>query len=294
MGGAVQWNDLQFFLAVCEKGTVAGAARWLQVNHSTVLRRIGSLEQALDGALFDRLPAGYSLTPMGSQLHAALAGVAEQIEGAQRRLHPGDASMRGTVRLTTSDTLMRSGVSSALNELRALHPAIAFDVVIGNDLLSLTQREADIALRATLSPPENLVGRRVGTLRTAIYGARSYLDTLEGGQDPERYVWVAADASLRHVASHRWIEQHVRAEQVAFRYNSLGMVHDAVLAGQGVGLLACPLADRCEALVRLGEPLAELESPVWVLTHPDLRGVPRIGIVMNRLAQYFLADPRFR
>src|SRR5688500_8622541 len=86
MPQSLSWDDLQYFLAVRERGSIGAAAKWLGVNHSTVLRRIGSLEGALGQRLFDRLPSGYVLTLEGQALAASLAGIPEQIESVQRRL----------------------------------------------------------------------------------------------------------------------------------------------------------------------------------------------------------------
>jgi len=70
----LSWEDVQVFLAVVHKGSISGAAAALGVNHSTVLRRIGSLEQALGARLFDRLPGGYALTSSGNELAERLSG----------------------------------------------------------------------------------------------------------------------------------------------------------------------------------------------------------------------------
>src|SRR6185436_17266091 len=89
----LDWADLQYFTAVVRSGSIAGAARALRVNHSTVLRRIASLEAALGVRLFDRLPGGYALTTEGNELTEHLAGLAEQVEAAQRHLTGRDAAI---------------------------------------------------------------------------------------------------------------------------------------------------------------------------------------------------------
>ena len=75
----MNWDDLQHFLAVCRQGSISSAAALLKVNHSTVLRRLGSLESALGVTLFDRLPGGYALTSAGNRLAESLCGISEQI-----------------------------------------------------------------------------------------------------------------------------------------------------------------------------------------------------------------------
>ena len=65
---SLDWDDLRYVFAVHANGSVAGAARALRVNHTTVLRRIGAFEARLGITLFDRLPSGYVLTAGGEEL----------------------------------------------------------------------------------------------------------------------------------------------------------------------------------------------------------------------------------
>ena len=123
MESRVQWSDLQFFVAVCESGSIGAAAQALGVNHSTVLRRLGSLEQALDVRLFDRLPGGYALTVQGQELASGIAGVSEQLEAAGRQVTGSDLALRGNIRLTAPDTLMQALLMPRLAAFSALRPA---------------------------------------------------------------------------------------------------------------------------------------------------------------------------
>jgi DNA-binding transcriptional LysR family regulator len=273
---ASNWDDLQFFLAVATQGSISAAARRLGVNHSTVLRRLASLEAHLGSRLFDRLPAGYALTDAGQELAEHLGGVAEQIESAQRRMKSGDLAIRGVVRLTTTDTLLGSMLMPHLVRFGRLHPQVEIQVTVNNSFLNLTQREADVAIRGSNRPPENLVGRRAGRIRTAPYAARSYLKSLGRTHTHEDWRWVGPDDSLAHIEQARWLRRNVPPERVAIRVDSLLGMADAVAAGAGVGMLLCPLGDARRELVRLEEPLPALDTEVWVLTHPDLRRVARV------------------
>src|SRR6266542_1998704 len=127
-----------FFLAVSERGSISAAAEFLNVNHSTVLRRLASLEKRLGARLFDRLPDGYELTAQGEELRNQLRGVSEQIESAQRNLNGRDFGLSGVIRVTTTDTLMHGLLIHYLAEFRALNQAIHIEIVINNAFLSLT------------------------------------------------------------------------------------------------------------------------------------------------------------
>lgn len=128
------WDDLRYFLAVARAGSVAGAAKHLRVNHSTVLRRLGNLEARLGVRLFERLPAGYAMKPVGEFLAERLSSVGANIETAQRQLSGLDSRLSGTIRLTTTDTLMQGLLMPHLGEFRKAHPGIQLQLVVNNTL----------------------------------------------------------------------------------------------------------------------------------------------------------------
>lgn len=294
MSDPVRWDDLQVFLAVAQRGSLGAAARALGVNHSTVLRRLAGLERALAVRLFDRLPAGYALTAAGQALAAQLAGVGAQIEDSQRRIRGGDLALEGPVRLTAPDALGSSLLMPHLATFQTLHPRVQVQLVVDNGFLNLTQREADLAVRGTDAPPDNLIGRRVGRLQVALYAAPAYLQA--HGTDPAaaHHAWVAPDERLAHLASARWIARHIAADRIVFRCDNLPGLVDAVAAGAGLGLLLCHLTDGRQDLVRLQPPLPALESGLWVLTHPALKQVARVRALADYLVARLREDPRLR
>lgn len=292
MARSLEWSDLQFFVAVCERGSIGAAAQALGVNHSTVLRRIANLEATLDVRLFDRLPRGYALTTHGQELAASVTGVQEQLDAAQRRVTGADLALSGVIRLTAPDTLVQGLLLPMLAEFQAMHPALQLEIVGNNQFLNLTQREADVAVRGSNSPPENLVGRRVGNIRTALYASRGYLASLGAGQGEDDWRWVGHDASLAHLQSAKWMQMNVAPARVALRVTSLVAMTEAVIAGFGVGWLLCPLGDPVPELVRLREPPPDLDTQIWVLTHPDLKRVARVRALTDFLYERLSTDPR--
>jgi DNA-binding transcriptional LysR family regulator len=170
-----------------------------------------------------------------------------------------------------------------LAEFRALNPAIQIEIVINNTFLNLTRREADIAVRPSNTVPENLVGRRVGCLRTAIYASKKYVKENGAKKEWAAHVWVAPDDALSHLAQAKWMRDNVPADRIVVRIDSLlGMVA-AVRDGMGVGLLLCILANDESDIVPLAEPIDELETDLWILTHPSLKGVARVKVLSDFL-----------
>lgn len=292
MAAGLNWEDLRYFVAVCQKGSVVAAAKSLGANHSTVLRRLGSLEHSLSVRLFDRLPSGYTLTSDGHELSNGLHGVTDQIETVQRKLSGKDRAIEGVIRLASTDTVISTILMPYLALFRERHPQVQIQLVLNNNFLNLTQREADIAVRGANHPPENLIGRVVGKIQTALYASRTYLDSLGPQHTAADYRWVALDDSLAHLDSMKWFRKNVSTGRVAFRVDSFSGMVEAVSAGFGVGMLLCPLADAREELVRLEPPPQQLDTKVWLLTHPDLKQVARIRALNDFLYECLSKDER--
>ncbi len=288
----LSWDDVQVFLSVVQQGSIAGAARALGVNHSTVLRRIASLEDTLAARLFDRLPSGYALTASGNDLADRLAGIGEQMDGAHRHLMGIDVEVKGVIRLTSTDTLVHGVLMPLLARFRKAHPAVQVQVVMNNTFLSLTKREADVAVRGSNRPPENLVGRRVGDIQTALYASKGYLKEVGRHAGHDDHAWVAPDEGLSHLEQAKWLAKNVDPTRIALRVDSLVGMVDAVQSGIGVGLLLCPLADARPELVQLAPPEPALNTRIWILTHPDLKQVARIRAFTQFLFDALSQDPR--
>ena len=277
----MDWDDYQYFLAVAVAGSVSAAARRLGQSHSTVLRRLDKLEAALDVRLFERFQTGYVLTANGEALQALLAPIDEGMQEIERKLGGQDTALQGAIRVTTTDTLMAS-LLPTLSAFRVSYPGIQLQLTIANSFVNLSRRDADVAVRPSNTPPDNLVGRKLGTVRTAPYAARAYLDRIRDDGRPDgdwaRYDWVAPDESLAHLRQARWLREHVPADRHAASVDSLLGMAAAVEAGLGAGMLLCLLAETRPGLVRLADPDPALDTDVWILTHPDLRRVNRIRV----------------
>jgi DNA-binding transcriptional LysR family regulator len=270
------WDDLRYFLAVGDQGSISAAAKFLRVNHSTVLRRLAGFEKRLGVRLFDRLPDGYAITAAGAELRNELRGVKNRIDAAQRNLSGRDLGLSGVIRVTAPDTLLRSLVMPCLAEFRARQPGISLDLVVTNTFLTLAKHEADVAIRPANTVPEDLIGRRVGKLRTAIYASTAYLAQHAGKKPWADYDWIAPAESLSHLGQARWLKKHVPESRIVMKVDSLAGMVDAVLNGVGVGMLLTLLADDEKGLIKLEQSAPSLDTDVWVLSHRDVRRVARI------------------
>lgn len=280
----MEWSDLRYFAAVSRTGSLGGAARQLGVNHSTVFRRINALEANLGVKLFERLPAGYALTAAGEEMMATAVQVEDEINALDRRLSGRDYRLSGNIRVTTTDTIGLWFVQPHLYEFHQAHPGIQVELVISNELFSLSKREADIAIRPTQNPPEELVGRRISDIAWAVYSSREYLKgkpKLRRLSDLARHTLVSGDDSLAQLGASRWLRKQAPDAEIGYRSNSLMAQLSAVKAGFGLAVLPCFLGDSESDLARVFAPDASLTSGLWLLTHRDLRDTARIRAFMD-------------
>jgi DNA-binding transcriptional LysR family regulator len=277
--------DLEFVLAMARTGTLALAGERLGLDSSTVFRAIGRIERGLAQPLFQRARTGYRPT----ELAAALVEQAEQVEAAMELARsatqalPGQVS--GTVRITTTDTILHGLVAPALKALRSAHPLLAYELHTGNELASLARRDADIAVRATKRPPQHLVGKQLGHIRVALYtaargGVKRYADVEAG-----KVAWIAPDDALPEHPSVLWRKRHFPKVVPLYRVNSILTVAELVAMGLGVGILPTFLARQRRDLVALTEELDDAETQLWLLTHPESRHLRRVSTVYGHLQQ---------
>ena len=277
------WDDLRYVLAIGREGTLSGAARALGVNHSTVFRRIGLIEESLGVRLFERARDGYTPTPACEEVIALAERMEGDVDDLERRLAGRDTRPSGLVRVTTTDTLLMNVLPPVFATFRAAHPEIRLEVIADNRFFSLSRRDADVAIRPSAEPPETLVGRRIATIGTAIYAAPAYLDAAPPLDRLADHAWIAPDDSLADLPAARWLRAMLKQTEPVFRTNSLNGMLAAAKAGLGLAPLPCFLGDAAPELRRTHPPIDELASALWLLTHRDLQHVSRIRVFLDFL-----------
>src|SRR5918998_4565559 len=165
----LDWDDFKLVKIIAEANGLAGAADRLGVNHSTVFRRLGQLEEGLGVKLFERHRTGYALTAAGEEMAALAERMEEDVATFARKLAGQALAPAGELRITTNDTLLVHLLTPLFARFAKACPDVRLDVVLANQALNLSKRDADVAVRATDSPPETLVGRRTATIAWAIY-----------------------------------------------------------------------------------------------------------------------------
>jgi DNA-binding transcriptional LysR family regulator len=283
MHRSLAWDDLLYVLSVGRTGSLSGAARELKVNHSTVFRRIGLIEEQLGVRLFDRRRDGYAPTAAGEAVIEMAARLDEDVVALERRLAGEDLRPSGTVRVTTTDTMIDT-VTPLCGAFRRAYPEICVELITGNQFLNLSRRDADVALRPSSQPPDTLHGRRLASIAFTVYGAKAYLAATGGPDLGRAHEWIGLDDSLSHLSAHAWLKANVAPDRIGFKASSFVAVQQAARAGMGLALLPCYMADAVPELERVCPPIPELSTDFWLLVHEDLRRTARVRAFIDFVA----------
>ncbi|HJT11385.1 MAG TPA: LysR family transcriptional regulator [Dongiaceae bacterium] len=276
------WNDLRLVLAVQRAGGLAAAAGALGVDHSTAFRRLNALEKQLGVRLFERLPGGtYQATPAGARMAAAAERMEDEALALDRAIAGRDHRLSGRLRVTSSETLAYSRLTRHLAAFRQAHSGIVVELAISNRVLSLSRREADIALRPVRPRESDLWGRKLADVAWTLYAAPAVLKAIGGllarAKDVARHPLIGWEEHASGIMAADWLGRAAPSSAFVYRTSSLVNQLVAAKAGIGLALLPCYLGDGQRDLVRaLADPISELAAELWIVTHADLKATARV------------------
>lgn len=267
----MNWDDLRVFLAVARSGSISSGARMLDLQHSTVSRRVRKLEQDLGVRLFDKVLSGYALTSAGENLMQAASRMEREVLEVDGALSGRDLKPSGSLRVTAIDNMATTVLMPMFTGFSRRYPDVTLHVMVSNRDVSLAQREADVAIRLTNTPPDTLIGKRVATVSSAIYGSPEYIEQLrKHGGEPQ---WLGVECCGFHKS---WTKQACGDQPHRFYIDDTLLTQAALREGMGVSILPCFMGDPDPALARYTEPQAEWDLGLWILLHPDLKRTTRV------------------
>ncbi|MEM6589730.1 MAG: LysR family transcriptional regulator [Pseudomonadota bacterium] len=281
---SLEWADMPYLLSVCEAGSLAGAARMLGVNHSTVFRRIEAVEARLGVRLFERLARGYVMTPAGERFYDRAILLCAGMDEIERELGGQDLRLEGPLTVTTTDSLLHC-LAPVFGQFQEAHPDVELRLLSDVQAFDLMQRDADIALRPTNAPPEHWIGRKLSALSFATYAHRDYWKTIQD-EEPEGFHWVMLGDDLNQSPMSK-ITLRCKHEQAKCTVlNTMMSVFDMVNAGFGIAAMPCYLGEKHEALVRVHDLDSSANWHLWLLAHPDVRRSARVHAFYNFAAKH--------
>jgi len=276
----LDWDDLRFFAALAEEGSLAAAGRRLKVDHVTVARRVAALEDRTGLKLVDRRQKKTVLTAAGLRIADHARRMQDEAFSLERTLLSSRGDLSGDISISVPPLLAMEWVAPRLAQFFDMHPGIRLTLVSEARVASLTRREADIAMRLARPTDETLVARRVGRVRYRLYAAPDYLARVPAAD--RRYV--VFDEPFRDLSHQVWLRSIVgETPNIALRSNELPIQAVAVASGAGVAALP-ELFGRRHGLADADPQRRALEREVWLAWHEDLRGQPAIAAVVDFLA----------
>ncbi len=289
----MDWNSLKLFLAIADSGSLSGAARSLGVNHSTVFRRLNGFEEETGARLFERMSHGYELTAMGEEMLLRARNIAGAFDDLERAIVGKDIQPRGIVKITAPNNIAYRYLPHYLTGFHRRYPEIHVELLASNLEVNMSNRQADIAVRATPSPPEHLVGRQLREIPWSVYASKAYKNTFDLPrrlEDLQNHRLIGATGGMRSLPAFTWLEKSL-TPQIHIRCDDLVAMSYCAEAGQGLAFL--PDDQQRPEIKKLFTFEPGETSKLWLLTHPDLRHVERIKLVMQFLTAAFMAEKAF-
>jgi len=278
------WNDLKYFLAVARTGTLRGGADSIQVNHTTLTRRLSVIEERIGSRLFDRSKQGLVLTQLGEDLMPHAERVEAEMSAAARVIVGRDAQPTGTVYVTLPHGLAMTSLMDDFAAFADLYPDIILNLNFTNDIRDLIRREADVSLRVASEVTDDVVGQKLVQMSQAAYCTRSYAERItdNGGEGLHLIGWHEPEDAT----SAAWIQQsHYPKAKLKHRVSELVPLITLAASGLGMAYLACSLGDRHPDLIRAPFQKPMPYRSIWLLLHRDLKNTARVRLFVNFLAE---------
>jgi len=291
----LNWDDLRLFLAASRDRSFVAAGRRMQIDQTTVARRLAGLEAVFGATLFHRSPRGIALTEAGGSLVTHAEKIEAEVLAAGARLEEREGEIIGTVRLATPEAFGTFLVAPNATKLHAQHPDLQLELVPESRAVSLSSREADLAVALNRPPRGRLVAWKLTDYRLGLYGAVDYIgahppiDDLAAART-HPFVWYIDE--MIDIPELRYFDQIVAGSATVFRSSSIAAQHEAVANGLGLGILHAFAADADPRLVRVLPKTVQVTRSYWLVVHKEQQRLPRVRAVIDFLTALMARNRR--
>jgi DNA-binding transcriptional LysR family regulator len=280
------WDEIRTAFQVARMGTVSGAADVLGVHHATVIRHIDALEKSLGAKLFQRHARGYTATEAGRDLMAVAQTTEEQFGQLSSRIKGQGEVVAGEL-VVTSITGISRMLAPVFANYQTTHPNVIIRFLTDLRLFRLDYGEAHVAIRAGAVPqePDNVV-QPLARIRSGMYASRAYIEQFgmpKGPEDFQGHRFIGTDAGEARAPFHKWLSANVSDEAITFRVSEVAAAEAAIKAGLGIGFLMQRAAQEDPDLIEVMAPIAEWDSPLWIVTHVDLHRTLKVQSFLSEL-----------
>jgi DNA-binding transcriptional LysR family regulator len=282
----LDWDNLRYFLAVARAGKLTAAARRLGQDHTTVGRRVASLESAFQSKLFERRPDGYRLTEVGQRLYENVDALESSVWEIQRNIAGRTQHVEGLVRIGAPDDFGNVFLAKRIGELQGLYPSLKIELITSHHALSVSKREVDIAIGIERPVEGRLFVRKLTDFEMRLYATQDYIDAhgpIDGAPDLARQMWIGGVNDFNSAAL--LDAGLVGTPTPRFACSSFAGQLAAAVSGAGLAMLPRYVADQETSLMPVLPGVAKATHAYHMVVHADLRGLPRVRTAANYIAQ---------
>lgn len=286
----MDWNDLKIMQKVVEQGSLNGAAKALNVNHSTVYRKVKNLEQYLGASLMTSSKKGYEITPEGEKIYQFTKVMAAQVEAIELNLGGKSPDLSGNIRITAPGFIATQTLPNALVGFQKQHPNISFEIIEAGQTLNLSKREADIAIRGTAAPPEHLIGRKISDVSWGIFCKAEHVEQYKGLSFEQlcEKKWVGLSLNVQNSAA-KWQKKYVNESKFTMTFNSTSGLLSGCENGFGLAILPTNTVMGAGVAQIMAAPGIE-EHGMWVLMPKELKASVKVYRCFQYLVSTMMAN----
>ncbi len=285
----MDWDHLRFFLALAKDNRLVVAARSLNVNHTTIARRVQALEQEMGVQLFTRSNSGYELTQAGLQLKDIARQVEKQIGNIKNEVKQGDQEIAGLVRIGTTEGFGTVVIAPILNDLGKIHPNLVIDLLALPRMVNLSRREADIAI--TLQRPTRgpYIVTKLQDYTLRLYASEDYLSKnpkITNKADLDKQTFISYIDDLIFSKELNYLDDICHPQRIAFRSTSIQAQLQATLSGLGMAILPDFMADHVKGLIPVMPEEIEIIRSFWMIMPNEYKKIDRMNLVWDHIKKY--------
>ncbi|UTW56730.1 LysR family transcriptional regulator [Kordiimonas sp. SCSIO 12610] len=282
----LSWDDLKYFLAMAEHGSLSATAPKLNVSQPTLSRRLTALEETVGAELFARTRNGLELTGLGEQLIDHIRHMSDDVHAIERLITGRDEALKGSVVVSAIEIIGAEWLVKCIRPFRDKFPGITVEVKVENNTADLLRREADIAMRMFRPEQNDLIAKKTVTMNYGFYASKDYIE--RKGKPESLTSLNDHDIILPHDEMLAYTNTYSRKNMLngnasAFRSNNMLALSTAVREGYGIGAYSCFLASKDENLVRLFDEHVVFSADIWLVSHADLKRSARIRAMFDYL-----------
>lgn len=283
------WDGIRYFLEVARTQRASGAALRLGVQHSTVARRIRALEQELGVVLFEKSRVnGFTLTDDGTRFFTYAEQIESTLLAAQENLSGQSQTLSGHLRVGSTEGFGNYVLTPLMMDFQQRYPALTLDIMPVPRFISLSKREADIAIALERPQRGPYLCTKLADYTLKLYGTRDYLTrhpVIRQKQDLTQHTFIGYVEELLFSDRLRYLEDIVATSRVIFRSTSVIAQYHAALRGQSLTILPCFMAEQDPRLHAVLDQDIRITRSFWMYCHEDLRQTRRVMALWDYLKE---------